>query len=99
MIFGQLPHGGQFVFQVEVHSLSRPMTRRFRGSAPILPQSSFRYPTSADCGETSRFSKEHGVFATHSSQRIRLGNATLNEVRKQLYRALLCGSPIWFFSG
>jgi hypothetical protein len=44
MIFGQLPHAGQFAFQVEVHSLSQPMTRRFRGSAPILPQSSFRYP-------------------------------------------------------
>jgi hypothetical protein len=41
MIFGQLPHGGQFVFQVEVHSLSQPMTQQFRGSAPILPQSSF----------------------------------------------------------
>jgi hypothetical protein len=25
MIFGQLPHGGQFVFQAEVHSLSQPM--------------------------------------------------------------------------
>jgi hypothetical protein len=44
MIFGQLPHGGQFVFQVELHSLSQPMSRRFRQSDPILPQSSFRYP-------------------------------------------------------
>jgi hypothetical protein len=44
MIFGQLPHGGQFVFQAEVHSLSQPMALRFRGSGPIVPQSSFRYP-------------------------------------------------------
>jgi hypothetical protein len=29
----------------------------------------------------------------------RLGKATLNEVRKQIYRSLLCGSPIQFFSG
>jgi hypothetical protein len=44
MISGQLPHGGQFVYQVEIHSLSQPMTRRLCGLAPILPQSSFRYP-------------------------------------------------------
>jgi 1,4-alpha-glucan branching enzyme len=52
MIFGQLPHGGQFVFQVEVHSLSQPMTQRFRGSAPILPQSSFRYPQGSGQGNS-----------------------------------------------
>jgi hypothetical protein len=44
MIFGQLPDGGQFVFDAENHSFSQPMALRFSGSAPILPQSSFRYP-------------------------------------------------------
>ena len=60
MIFGQLPHGGQFVFQVEVHSWSQPMTRRFRGSAPILPQSSFRYPR--DCEHLNLLAIFHFVF-------------------------------------
>jgi hypothetical protein len=29
----------------------------------------------------------------------RLGKASLNEVRKQIYRSLLCGPPIQFLSG
>jgi len=32
-------------------------------------------------------------------QRVRLGQTTLNEERKQLYRSLLCGTPLPFFSG
>jgi len=32
-------------------------------------------------------------------KQFRLGLATLNEVRKQIYRSLLCGQPIPFFSG
>jgi len=39
------------------------------------------------------------AFALLHGKRVRLGLATLNEVRKQLYRSLLCGEPIPFFSG
>jgi hypothetical protein len=39
------------------------------------------------------------AFAILHGKLFRLGKATLNEVRKQLYRSLLCGSPIPFFSG
>jgi hypothetical protein len=39
------------------------------------------------------------AFALLHGKLFRLGKATLNEVRKQIYRSLLCGSPIQFFSG
>ena len=39
------------------------------------------------------------AFAILHGKLFRLGKATLNEMRKQIYRSLLCGSPIQFFSG
>jgi hypothetical protein len=39
------------------------------------------------------------AFAILHGKLFRLGKATLQEVRKQIYRSLLCGSPIQFFSG
>jgi hypothetical protein len=39
------------------------------------------------------------AFAVLHGKLLRLGKVTLNEVRKQIYRSLLCGSPIQFFSG
>ena len=39
------------------------------------------------------------AFAILQGKLFRLGKATLQEVRKQIYRSLLCGSPIRFFSG
>ena len=39
------------------------------------------------------------AFAILHGKRFRLGLATLQEIRKQLYRSLLCGQPILFFSG
>jgi hypothetical protein len=39
------------------------------------------------------------AFAILHGKLLRLGKATLQEVRKQIYRSLLCGSPIQFFSG
>jgi hypothetical protein len=39
------------------------------------------------------------AFAILHGKQFRLGRATLNEVRKQIYRSLLCGQPIPFFSG
>ena len=39
------------------------------------------------------------AFAILHGKRVRLGKATLNEVRKQIYRSLLCGVPLQFFSG
>ena len=39
------------------------------------------------------------AFAILHGKRFRLGKATLNEERKQIYRSLLCGWPIQFFSG
>ena len=39
------------------------------------------------------------AFAILHGKVYRLGLATLNEVRKQLYRSLLCGEPTLFFSG
>lgn len=39
------------------------------------------------------------AFAILHGKRFRLGLATLNEIRKQLYRSLLCGEPTLFFSG
>ncbi len=39
------------------------------------------------------------AFAILHGKQIRLGLATLNEVRKQVYRSLMCGDPILLFSG
>ena len=39
------------------------------------------------------------AFAILHGKLFRLGKATLQEVRKQIYRSLLCGPPIQFFSG
>jgi hypothetical protein len=39
------------------------------------------------------------AFAILHGKLFRLGKVTLNEVRKQIYRSLLCGSPLPFFSG
>jgi len=39
------------------------------------------------------------AFALLHGKLVRLGKATLNEVRKQIYRSLLCSTPIRFFSG
>ena len=39
------------------------------------------------------------AFAILHGKSFRLGRATLNEIRKQLYRSLLCGEPILLFSG
>ena len=39
------------------------------------------------------------AFATLHGKLFRLGKVTLQELRKQLYRSLLCGSPQPFFSG
>jgi hypothetical protein len=39
------------------------------------------------------------AFAILHGKLFRLGKATMNELRKQIYRSLLCGSPIQFFSG
>lgn len=39
------------------------------------------------------------AFAILHGKLFRLGRATLNEIRKQLYRSLLCGQPILLFSG
>jgi hypothetical protein len=39
------------------------------------------------------------AFAILHGKLFRLGQATLQELRKQIYRSLLCGSPIPFFSG
>jgi hypothetical protein len=38
------------------------------------------------------------AFALLHGKLVRSGKATMNEVRKQIYRSLLCGSPIQFFS-
>lgn len=39
------------------------------------------------------------AFAILHGKAFRLGLATLNEIRKQLYRSLLCGQPVLLFSG
>lgn len=39
------------------------------------------------------------AFAILHGKLLRLGKATFNELRKQIYRSLLCGSPVQFFSG
>lgn len=39
------------------------------------------------------------AFAILHGKLLRLGLATFNEIRKQLYRSLLCGQPILLFSG
>jgi Transposase DDE domain len=39
------------------------------------------------------------AFAILHGKLFRLGKATFNEVRQQIYRSLLCGLPIQFFSG
>ncbi len=39
------------------------------------------------------------AFAVLHGKLFRLGKATLNEVRKQIYRSLLCSMPMPFFSG
>ena len=39
------------------------------------------------------------AFALLHGKLFRLGKVTLQEVRKQIYRSLLCGSPILVFSG
>jgi len=39
------------------------------------------------------------AFAILHGKAFRLGLATLNEIRKQLYRSLLCGQPLLLFSG
>jgi len=39
------------------------------------------------------------AFAILHGKLLRLGKATLQEVRKQIYRSLLCGLPIPFYSG
>lgn len=39
------------------------------------------------------------AFAILHGKRVRLGKVTMNEVRKQIYRSLLCGAPPPFFSG
>jgi hypothetical protein len=39
------------------------------------------------------------AFAILHGKRFRLGQVTLNEVRKQIYRSLLCGQPLTLFSG
>jgi hypothetical protein len=39
------------------------------------------------------------AFAILHGKLFRLGKATLQEVRKQIYRSLLCGLPVRFFSG
>jgi len=39
------------------------------------------------------------AFAILHGKLVRLGKVTLQEVRKQIYRSLLCGSPLPFFSG
>jgi hypothetical protein len=39
------------------------------------------------------------AFAILHGKLFRLGKATMQEVRKQIYRSLLCGAPIQFFSG
>ncbi len=39
------------------------------------------------------------AFAILHGKLFRLGKVTMNELRKQIYRSLLCGSPIQFFSG
>jgi hypothetical protein len=39
------------------------------------------------------------AFAILHGKLLRLGKTTLQELRKQIYRSLLCGSPIRFFSG
>jgi hypothetical protein len=44
------------------------------------------------------FALFHAVAILHGKH-FRLGKATFNEVRKQTYRSLLCGSPIQYFSG
>jgi hypothetical protein len=39
------------------------------------------------------------AFAILHGKVLRLGLATMNEIRKQIYRSLLCGQPILFFDG
>jgi hypothetical protein len=39
------------------------------------------------------------AFAILHGKLVRLGKVTLQEVRQQIYRSLLCGSPVPFFSG
>jgi hypothetical protein len=39
------------------------------------------------------------AFALLHGKLFRLGQATLSEIRRQIYRSLLCGRPIQFFSG
>ena len=39
------------------------------------------------------------AFAILHGKLFRLGKARLKEVRKQIYRSLLCGEPIRLFSG
>jgi hypothetical protein len=40
-----------------------------------------------------------GAFTVLHGKLFRLVKTTLNEVRKQIYRSLLCSTPIQFFSG
>jgi hypothetical protein len=39
------------------------------------------------------------AFAILQGKLFRLGKTTLQEVRKQIYRSLLCGLPVQFLSG
>jgi hypothetical protein len=39
------------------------------------------------------------AFAILNGKLLRLGRVTMNELRKRVYRSLLCGQPILFFSG
>ena len=39
------------------------------------------------------------AFAILHGKLFRLGKTTLQEVRKQIYRSLICGEPFQFFSG
>jgi hypothetical protein len=47
----------------------------------------------------SRPAPDIHAFAMLHGKQVRLGRATLNEVRKRIYRSLLSGHSIQFFSG
>ncbi len=48
--------------------------------------------------ENNAFTLFH-AFAILQGKLFRLGKVTRQELRKQIYRSLLCGSPMPFFSG
>jgi len=67
-----------------------------RGQAPSLVVE--RDGRQVEIWDVLAFTLFHAFVLGHG-KRVRLGRVTLQEVRKQICRSLLCGPPILFFSG